>query len=66
MEVKIGSATLEIVEGDITQQDTDAIVNAANSRWCPVEAWTGPSTGPAAPPSRPKPASWGAAPREKP
>lgn len=31
MEVKIGQATLELVEGDITRQDTDAIVNAANS-----------------------------------
>jgi O-acetyl-ADP-ribose deacetylase (regulator of RNase III) len=30
MEVKIGSARLELVEGDITRQDTDAIVNAAN------------------------------------
>jgi O-acetyl-ADP-ribose deacetylase (regulator of RNase III) len=30
MEVKVGQATLELVEGDITQQDTDAIVNAAN------------------------------------
>ncbi len=31
MEVKIGEARLELVEGDITQQDVDAIVNAANS-----------------------------------
>ncbi len=30
MEVKVGAATLELVEGDITRQDTDAIVNAAN------------------------------------
>jgi O-acetyl-ADP-ribose deacetylase (regulator of RNase III) len=30
MEVKVGQATLELVEGDITQQDTDAIINAAN------------------------------------
>ncbi len=30
MEVKIGSAKLELVEGDITAQETDAIVNAAN------------------------------------
>jgi O-acetyl-ADP-ribose deacetylase (regulator of RNase III) len=28
---KIGRATLELVEGDITLQDADAIVNAANS-----------------------------------
>jgi len=31
MEVKIGNATLTIVEGDITKEETDAIVNAANS-----------------------------------
>lgn len=31
MEVKIGNATLSIVEGDITKEETDAIVNAANS-----------------------------------
>jgi O-acetyl-ADP-ribose deacetylase len=31
MEVKIGEARLDLVEGDITQQDVDAIVNAANS-----------------------------------
>ncbi|OPL12685.1 MAG: RNase III inhibitor [delta proteobacterium ML8_D] len=30
MKVKIGSSILELVQGDITQQDTDAIVNAAN------------------------------------
>ena len=30
MRVTIDSATLELVEGDITVQDTDAIVNAAN------------------------------------
>ncbi|MCS6858909.1 MAG: O-acetyl-ADP-ribose deacetylase [Abditibacteriales bacterium] len=30
MKVTIHNATLELVEGDITQQDTDAIVNAAN------------------------------------
>ena len=30
MEVKMGQSVLEIVEGDITQQDTAAIVNAAN------------------------------------
>ncbi len=29
--VKIGSATLELVEGDITKQDTEAIANAANT-----------------------------------
>jgi len=30
MEVKIGQATLELLQGDITAQDTEAIVNAAN------------------------------------
>ena len=30
MEVKIGNAKIELLEGDITDQDTDAIVNAAN------------------------------------
>ena len=29
--MKIGAATLELVEGDITRQDTEAIVNAANT-----------------------------------
>jgi O-acetyl-ADP-ribose deacetylase (regulator of RNase III) len=32
MEVKIAGRTLELVEGDITEMDTDAIVNAANAR----------------------------------
>ncbi len=32
MQVHIGPCTLELVIGDITQQQTDAIVNAANSR----------------------------------
>ena len=31
MEVKVGASTLELVEGDITRQDTEAIVNAANT-----------------------------------
>ena len=30
MKVEIGKATLELLQGDITNQDTDAIVNAAN------------------------------------
>ncbi|MDH4137235.1 MAG: RNase III inhibitor, partial [Anaerolineae bacterium] len=30
MEVTINKSKLELVEGDITAQDTDAIVNAAN------------------------------------
>lgn len=31
MELLVGGATLELVEGDITKQDTEAIVNAANN-----------------------------------
>jgi O-acetyl-ADP-ribose deacetylase (regulator of RNase III) len=31
MKFKVGQATLELVKGDITDQETDAIVNAANS-----------------------------------
>ena len=30
-EMKIGKSTLSIIQGDITRQDTEAIVNAANS-----------------------------------
>ena len=30
METRIGKATVELLTGDITEQDTDAIVNAAN------------------------------------
>ena len=32
MQLKINQTILEIVEGDITQQDTEAIVNAANEQ----------------------------------
>ena len=32
MERKIGDAILQLVQGDITELDTDAIVNAANAR----------------------------------
>jgi O-acetyl-ADP-ribose deacetylase (regulator of RNase III) len=32
MEVKVAGRTLELVEGDITELDTDAIVNAANAQ----------------------------------
>jgi O-acetyl-ADP-ribose deacetylase (regulator of RNase III) len=32
MKIQIDSAVLELVEGDITAMDTDAIVNAANER----------------------------------
>jgi O-acetyl-ADP-ribose deacetylase (regulator of RNase III) len=31
MQVKVGKSKLELVQGDITRQDTEAIVNAANS-----------------------------------
>ena len=33
--VKIGRSFLELIKGDITKQDTDAIVNAANNRLTP-------------------------------
>lgn len=33
--VKIGECILELVQGDITEQDTEAIVNAANERLIP-------------------------------
>lgn len=32
MKIKVGQAILELVEGDITRQDTEAIVNAANEQ----------------------------------
>ena len=32
MEVKVNQSTISLVEGDITKVETDAIVNAANSR----------------------------------
>ena len=32
MKIRVNRATLELVEGDITELDTDAIVNAANER----------------------------------
>src|SRR3989304_6337809 len=35
MEVIINSARLVLIEGDITEEETDAIVNAANSRLIP-------------------------------
>lgn len=31
MRLEVGSSTIELVEGDITRQEVDAIVNAANS-----------------------------------
>lgn len=35
VEFKIGDSVLEIIRGDITKQDTDAIVNAANKQLAP-------------------------------
>jgi len=35
MRLKIGNSILEIIKGDITKEETDAIVNAANSRLTP-------------------------------
>lgn len=32
MKVQVGKSVLELVEGDITEMDTDAIVNAANAQ----------------------------------
>lgn len=32
MQIKVNDKTIEIVQGDVTQQSVDAIVNAANSR----------------------------------
>ena len=31
LKFRIGSSTIELVEGDITKQQVDAIVNAANA-----------------------------------
>jgi O-acetyl-ADP-ribose deacetylase (regulator of RNase III) len=35
MKVKVNDSTLELAVGDITKQDTEAIVNAANNRLAP-------------------------------
>jgi O-acetyl-ADP-ribose deacetylase (regulator of RNase III) len=35
MKVKVSESTLELVVGDITKQETEAIVNAANNRLAP-------------------------------
>lgn len=35
MKIKIGTCILELVQGDITEQDTEAIVNAANEALVP-------------------------------
>jgi O-acetyl-ADP-ribose deacetylase (regulator of RNase III) len=34
-EIKIGNSTLQLLSGDITKQDTEAVVNAANRRLSP-------------------------------
>ena len=33
MQVRIGTATLKVIQGDITEQETEAIVNAANNHF---------------------------------
>jgi len=35
VKVKIGNSELELIKGDITKQDTNAVVNAANKRLAP-------------------------------
>jgi len=35
VKIKIGNCQLELVKGDITKQDTEAVVNAANKRLAP-------------------------------
>lgn len=35
MKIKVGQSSLELVQGDITKQRTEAIVNAANERLAP-------------------------------
>jgi O-acetyl-ADP-ribose deacetylase (regulator of RNase III) len=32
MDVKVGNSVISLIQGDITREETDAIVNAANSR----------------------------------
>ncbi len=32
MEMKVGKSVLELMDGDITEMETDAIVNAANAQ----------------------------------
>ena len=35
VKIKVGKASLELVQGDITAQDTEAVVNAANKQLAP-------------------------------
>ena len=51
MKITVNQSTLEIVQGDITQEETEAIGNAANSALAGGEGWTGRFTGQAGPPS---------------
>ena len=48
MEFKVGQTVFFLEEGDLTLQETEAIVNAANSRLAGGAEWTGRSTGPGA------------------
>lgn len=45
MKVNVNQSQLEVVQGDITLQDTEAVGNAANSALAGVGAWMAPSTG---------------------
>lgn len=47
MKSTFNQTIIELVTGDITEEETDAIVNAANSRLAGGPVWTAPSTGPA-------------------
>ena len=55
MQLGVHGRVLELAQGDITDQEVDAIVNAANSRLCPAEASMGRSTAAAGRRSWPKP-----------
>jgi len=49
MKVQVGSSVLELVQGDITKQDTEAVVNAANDRLAPGGGVAGAIHGAAGP-----------------